>query len=139
MKIPLSDQTSTCAGVQKVETPALSGLNPFQASIHASLSVRYGAPSPGSSKIEALADFLSPASGEKPGSPPVGLRGSIHNRDDDQLSDHKNSSQLTGSLVKKSTFHQDLEGLVAKGADKSHVFDHKVVKATEGIGRLSLD
>ncbi|KAJ4423573.1 hypothetical protein N0V82_001739 [Gnomoniopsis sp. IMI 355080] len=83
-----------------------------------------------SSKVEALADFLSPASGQNAGSPTAGLSDSIHN---------KGHLHLTGAFGKNSAYHEDLEELVTKSTDKGNAFDHKVVKATEGISRLSLN
>lgn len=88
-----------------------------------------------SSKVEALADFLSPASWRKTGSPPTGLKESIHNRGAIQ-------SPLTGTFANKSTYQKDLEDLediMAKQADKGNAFDHKLVKATEDLRCLSLD
>lgn len=97
-----------------------------------------GAPSPDSSKVETLADFLSPALDRKPSSPPVGLRGSIHNRGGAQLFGHK-TSHFPSGIVNKSIYQKDLEDLVAKGTDEGNAFNHKVVKATQGISRLSLN
>lgn len=84
-----------------------------------------------SSKVEALADFLSPTTEKRTSSPSAGLCDSIHNRGGVQ-------SQSTGALGDKSAYHKDLEDLIAKSTNKSNAFDHKVVKATEGISRLSL-
>lgn len=109
-----------------MECPANASVNAISSLSDANHKVS----SPVNSKVEALADFLSPALGQTSGSPPVGLRDSIHNRC---------GAQLSGVSVNKSNYQMDLEDLIAKGANKGNAFDHKVVKATEGISRLSLN
>lgn len=91
-----------------------------------------------SSKVDVLASFLSPAPGQETRFSSAGLSDSIHNKDGTQPSG-KDSKYPTSGATRKSTYQKDLEQLVTEKADSGNVFNHKVVEATEGISRLSLD
>lgn len=100
---------------------------------------RKGKPTPEvSNKVDVLASFLSPTTGQETRFSSAGLSDSIHNRHGTQPSE-KDPKYLTRETISKSTYQKDLEQLVTQKTDSGNVFNHKVLEATEGISRLSLD